>query len=125
MFYNHMGVTVWVGSNRGLKTFVFGKENDISLFLYTPDICQDSTWTRKAETRVTDVLGPCDERVRKLAELAGPATCIQHEPSQLESWVSASGRVLVLGDAAHPLPVGISLFICNLPSISCPKPGAS
>ncbi|KAF7371321.1 FAD-binding-3 domain-containing protein [Mycena sanguinolenta] len=101
-------VTVWVGSNRGLKTFVVGKENDISLFLYTPDTCPESAWTREAEIKITDVLGPCDERIRKLAELTGPATCIQHEHSQLESWVSESGRVLVLGDAAHPLPPGAS-----------------
>jgi len=28
------------------------------------------------------------------------------EPYQLESWVSESGRVLVLGEAAHPFPPG-------------------
>ncbi|KAJ6483232.1 hypothetical protein C8R45DRAFT_931850 [Mycena sanguinolenta] len=88
VFYHHLGVsrmTVWTGPNRGMRAFVvarlrfvvallLGNEQDISLFLFTPDICQDSTWTREAETKITDVLGPCDKR----------------------------GRVLVLGDAAHP-----------------------
>ncbi|KAF7371324.1 FAD-binding-3 domain-containing protein [Mycena sanguinolenta] len=106
VFYHHLGMTVWGGPNRGLRTFVVGNEQNVSLFLYTPDSCQDSTWTREAEMKFTDVLGPCDERIRNLAELTGPATCIQREPSQLESWVSESGRVLVLGDAAHPFPPG-------------------
>ncbi|KAJ6451297.1 hypothetical protein C8R45DRAFT_91468 [Mycena sanguinolenta] len=107
VFNHHLGMTAWIGPNRGLKTLVVGNEQDISLFLFTPDSCQDSTWTREAETKITDVLGPCDERIRKLAELVGPATCVRHEPpSKLESWVSESGRVLVLGDAADPFPHG-------------------
>ncbi|KAF7371325.1 FAD-binding-3 domain-containing protein [Mycena sanguinolenta] len=109
VFYHHLGMTAWLGPNRGLKTLVVGNEQDISMFLFTPDSCQDSTWTREAETKITEVLGPCDERIRKLVELAGSVACIQHEPpSKLESWVSKSGRVLVLGDAAHPFPPGAS-----------------
>ncbi|KAJ6483244.1 hypothetical protein C8R45DRAFT_299961 [Mycena sanguinolenta] len=108
IFYHDSGLTVWSGPSRGLRAFVVGNEQDISLFLLTPDICQDSTWTREAKTKITDVLGPCDEQIRKLAELAGPAICIRDDPPsfKLESWVSESGRVLVLGDAAHPFPIG-------------------
>ncbi|KAJ6483245.1 hypothetical protein C8R45DRAFT_1215119 [Mycena sanguinolenta] len=99
VFYHHLGMTVWTGPNRGrhlvysvlkadihsndagLRAFVVGNEQDISLFLFTPDICQASTWTQEAKTKITDVLGPCDEQIRKLAELAGPrSACDMIQP---------------------------------------------
>jgi salicylate hydroxylase len=99
-----------------------GKENDISLLIYTPDSPQDGTWTQETEKQITDALGPCEEQwvdrmefqqhayllsILKMAALAGPATCLQiKQHYDLESWVSKSGRVLALGDAAHPFPVG-------------------
>ncbi|KAF7371319.1 FAD-binding-3 domain-containing protein [Mycena sanguinolenta] len=111
VFYHHLGMTIWIGSNQGIRTFVvasltFGNEQDITLFLYLRNGSHTSTWTQEAEMKITDLLGPCDEHIRKLAELAGPATCVQHELSKLESWVSRSGRVLALGEAAHPFPYG-------------------
>ncbi|KAJ7123109.1 hypothetical protein C8R44DRAFT_160970 [Mycena epipterygia] len=96
---------VSVGSNRGAITCATGKEENIALWLYTPDSTQDGTWTEEAERKLTDVLGPCDSEMRKLAALAGHATCVQiQDCHQLESWVSESGRILVLGEAAHPFP---------------------
>ncbi|KAF7345825.1 FAD-binding-3 domain-containing protein [Mycena venus] len=107
LFCSYLGCTVWAGPNRGLTTFNVGKDNDISLLLYTPDNSQDGTWTENAEKKITDVLGSCDEHIRKIAALAGPSTCLQiKQPCELESWISESGRVLVLGDAAHPFPPG-------------------
>ncbi|KAJ7890898.1 hypothetical protein B0H14DRAFT_2689037 [Mycena olivaceomarginata] len=99
VFCHYLGVS--------LTTFSVGKENDISLLIYTPDSPQDGTWTQETEKQITDVLGPCDKHILKMAALAGPATCLQiKQHYDLESWVSKSGRVLVLGDAAHPFPVG-------------------
>lgn len=44
--------------------------------------------------------------------LSGPATCVQIKNHyELDSWVSDSGKVVVLGEAAHPFPV------CNLASV--------
>ncbi|KAJ6451307.1 hypothetical protein C8R45DRAFT_1223882 [Mycena sanguinolenta] len=106
VFYHYLGMTIWTGSNQGIRTFVVGNEQDITLFLYLRNGSHTSTWTQETETKITDLLGSCDEHIRKLAELAGPATCVQHERSQLESWVSQSGRVLALGEAAHPFPYG-------------------
>ncbi|KAJ7766973.1 hypothetical protein DFH07DRAFT_938604 [Mycena maculata] len=101
-----LGGTVWMGSGRGSMTCNVGKADDITLWVYTPDEPQDGGWTAKAEKNLADVIGTCDEQIRKLAALAGQATCVEiKKPYQLESWVSESGRVLALGDAAHPFPV--------------------
>ncbi|KAJ7730989.1 hypothetical protein DFH07DRAFT_1065847 [Mycena maculata] len=108
VFYNgELTATVWMGSGRGSMTCNVGKADDITLWVYTPDGSQNGTWTEKAEKNLADVVGPCHEQIQKLAALAEQATCVQiKEPYQLESWVSESGRVLVLGDAAHPFPPG-------------------
>ncbi|KAJ7810000.1 hypothetical protein B0H14DRAFT_2524449 [Mycena olivaceomarginata] len=106
-FYDDIGSSVWCGSNRGAWIFPVGGENDLGLWLYTPDSTQDGSWSEEPEKKLMDVLGKCDERLRKLAALAGPAICVQlKNPYPLESWVSESGRVLVLGEAAHPCPPG-------------------
>ncbi|KAJ7695758.1 hypothetical protein B0H17DRAFT_426680 [Mycena rosella] len=104
-FYEYPASTVSMGSNSGSITCAVGTENDISLWVYTPDSSQDGTWTQEADKKLPDVLGPCDAKIRKLAALAGSANCVQSQDHhELESWVSASGKVLVLGEAAHPFP---------------------
>ncbi|KAJ7488100.1 hypothetical protein FB451DRAFT_1226419 [Mycena latifolia] len=105
VFYEYPRGTVELGSNRGAMTCPVGSENDIMLWVYTPDSSQDGTWTEEAEQKITDVLGPCDAQIKHLAALAGPATCVQiQDRYELDSWVSESGKVLVLGEAAHPFP---------------------
>ncbi|KAJ6505352.1 hypothetical protein C8R45DRAFT_1209128 [Mycena sanguinolenta] len=105
--YDDIGSSIWVGPNRCAWIFPVGRENDLALSLYTPDSTQDGTWTEAPEKNINDVIGNCDIRLKKLASLAGPTTCIQlKKPYALESWVSKSGRVVVLGEAAHPSPTG-------------------
>ncbi|KAF8195306.1 hypothetical protein K438DRAFT_1827229 [Mycena galopus ATCC 62051] len=105
--FDDLGSAIWVGPNRAAWIFPVGKENDLALSLYTPDNNEDESWTEEPEKKLTDVLGECDVRIRKLASLAGPATCVQiKQPYALESWVSESGKVVVLGEAAHPFPPG-------------------
>ncbi|KAJ7823426.1 hypothetical protein B0H14DRAFT_2826750 [Mycena olivaceomarginata] len=97
----------WFYDDIGAYSCFQGGENDLGLWLYTPDSTQDGSWSEEPEKKLMDVLGKCDERLRKLAALAGPAICVQlKNPYPLESWVSESGRVLVLGEAAHPCPLG-------------------
>ncbi|KAJ7502600.1 hypothetical protein B0H11DRAFT_2274728 [Mycena galericulata] len=109
----HM-VTFWMGPNRGAQAFLAGKEEDVVFWVYTPDTPQDGAWTRPAERKITEVLGTCDPLITRLAALAGPATCLQiKNHSKLRSWVSASGKVLLLGEAAHPFPI-ISLHTYSI-----------
>ncbi|KAJ7621283.1 hypothetical protein FB45DRAFT_138959 [Roridomyces roridus] len=97
----------WSAPNRAAKTLAVGKDGDISLVLYTPDGSENSAWTEEAEIKLPDVLGPCLDWTRKLAGLAGPAAGIPIKRYyELESWTSESGRVLAIGDAAHPSTPG-------------------
>ncbi|KAJ7699583.1 hypothetical protein B0H17DRAFT_1196206 [Mycena rosella] len=101
-FYEYPS-TLQLGSNRGAITTSMGTEGDIMLWVYTPVIGQNDTRTQELDMKLTAVLGSCDPQIRKLAELAAPASCVQiQDRYELDSWVSQSGRVLVLGDAAHP-----------------------
>ncbi|KAJ7254971.1 hypothetical protein B0H12DRAFT_1233240 [Mycena haematopus] len=103
--YDDIGSSIWVGPNRSAWIFPVGGERDIAISVYTPDSTQDGTWTEPAEKKITDVIGKCDIRLKKLVALAHDVTCVQiKDPYTLESWVSESGRVVVLGEAAHPAP---------------------
>ncbi|KAJ6509748.1 hypothetical protein DFH09DRAFT_1198750 [Mycena vulgaris] len=84
-----------------------GTQNDIALVVYTPDNAEDGGWAEDTQRQLTDIIGPCGPQLQKLAALAGPPICVQiRDRYELESWVSESGRVLVLGEAAHPFPAG-------------------
>ncbi|KAJ6561942.1 hypothetical protein B0H19DRAFT_1143097 [Mycena capillaripes] len=107
LFYDDLGSTIWAGSSRGLMTCPVGTAKDMSISLYTPDCSQDGTFSEASERNIIDVIGPCHPEIQKLIALAGSATCVQiKDHYELESWVSESGKVLVLGDAAHPSPPG-------------------
>ncbi|KAJ7687833.1 hypothetical protein B0H17DRAFT_1069413, partial [Mycena rosella] len=102
-FYESPASTLELGSNRGAITSSVGTEGDIMLWVYTPSAIGAST--QEPDAKLTDVLGSCDPQIEKLAALAAPATCVQiYDRHELYSWVSESGRVLVLGGAAHPFP---------------------
>ncbi|KAK7043476.1 FAD-binding-3 domain-containing protein [Favolaschia claudopus] len=99
-------VTFSMGSNRGAQAFIAGKDKDVVFWIYTPDTSEDGSWTQVAEKGISHVVGHCDPLIQRLANLAGPPTCVQIKNHQeLQSWVSDSGKVLVLGEAAHPFPV--------------------
>ncbi|KAJ7166045.1 hypothetical protein C8R46DRAFT_293641 [Mycena filopes] len=107
-------VSFSMGSNRGAQAFLAGKDEDVVFWVYTPDSAQDGTWTDPAQLQISNVLGLCDPLIKRLAALSGPATCVQiKNHRQLESWVSQSGKVVALGEAAHPFPI-ISLHTYSI-----------
>ncbi|KAK7042173.1 FAD-binding-3 domain-containing protein [Favolaschia claudopus] len=107
LFDAQPGCTLWLGSNRGVRTFPVGQEHDVSMLIYTTDSSQDGTWIQEAEKKLPDILGPCNEYLRNMAQSTGIATCVQiKEHCKLDSWVTESGKVVALGEAAHPLPPG-------------------
>jgi len=107
MFQDGIITSIWMGPNRAAIVCLAGEAEDVSLWVYTSDSSQAGSWKDEAGIAITNVLGSCDARLQKLAALAGPATCVEiKKPYELESWVSSSGRVLALGQAAHPFVAG-------------------
>ncbi|KAF8181905.1 hypothetical protein K438DRAFT_1840626 [Mycena galopus ATCC 62051] len=105
-FYDDIGSTIWVAPARAAWIFPVGGSNDLALSLYTRDSDpEQDSWTEIPEKKLAEVVGESDIRLQKLFKLAEPPTCVQLKtPYTLESWVSESGRVVALGEAAHPSP---------------------
>ncbi|KAF8207946.1 hypothetical protein K438DRAFT_1575465, partial [Mycena galopus ATCC 62051] len=84
-----------------------GRDEDVVFWVYTPDSGEEGTWTKPANgiSRISSAAAiHCP--IERLATLAGPATCVQMKNHyELKSWVSKSGKVLLLGEAAHPFPI--------------------
>ncbi|KAF7297002.1 FAD-binding-3 domain-containing protein [Mycena indigotica] len=108
--YNH---SAFFGANRA--AFVYSVGDNLSCCIYSPEDGPTS--------KITDILGPvCDSGIRSLALVADSSNkslhssgrpLQEHEP--LQSWVSESGRVVVLGEAAHPFPAGaVNSYACAL-----------
>ncbi|KAF7310326.1 FAD-binding-3 domain-containing protein [Mycena indigotica] len=107
-FYEFPESTVSMGSGVGAVTDM-DENRDLFFFLYTPSpaLAHSGTWTAPAPASMAEVIAdaPSDGPLKLLASLAGPTIALPYTtPYDLESWVSESGRVLALGEAAHPLP---------------------
>ncbi|KAJ7689581.1 hypothetical protein B0H17DRAFT_634236 [Mycena rosella] len=98
-------VNVFMGHNRAAKVSIAGKDEDVLVGLYTPDSSEGGTWTEEAARDIQEVVGSSNNLLEGLAAHAGPSSCVQiQDHSELDSWVSKSGKVAVIGEAAHPFP---------------------
>jgi salicylate hydroxylase len=112
-------------------TVIFqGGSDDFAVHIYVPHDGSDMTWHEKASVaNILPLLGDAEPRsapfpslprvwltsrglfrMEKLAKLATPPACISmKDVPELENWVHDSGRMVLVGDAAHPLPVSTPL----------------
>ncbi|KAF7297003.1 FAD-binding-3 domain-containing protein [Mycena indigotica] len=117
--YSHCA---FFGSNRG--AFVYSVGEDLSVCIYMSRLFLDG---QPSGLKISDMLGSaCDSAqvIRCIVSIADtvdddkvqPPLCRplqEHEP--LQSWVSESGRVVVIGEAAHPFPAGaVYSYACAL-----------
>nr|GAT57597.1 FAD/NAD(P)-binding domain-containing protein [Mycena chlorophos] len=110
VYTDHGNVAFW-GDERA--AVVLHIRDEISVCFMSPDANQPN---------ISAALGPhCDAGLRQLAAWADTNTT--HPPvimesrayDALDSWVSESGRVVVLGEAAHPFPLSsIQTYACAL-----------
>ncbi|TFK61683.1 FAD/NAD(P)-binding domain-containing protein [Pluteus cervinus] len=98
----------WWGDGRIVLTYPIAKTHDIGMYVYGPWDGQESTWDKTVSARgMHEILSNCEIRLRKLGRLAEPPTCVNsREYADLEEWVHESGRLVLIGEAAHPLPAG-------------------
>ncbi|EIW83799.1 FAD/NAD(P)-binding domain-containing protein [Coniophora puteana RWD-64-598 SS2] len=100
------GVFVWMGDNRTFTCYPAGKDYFALHYSHMPESQPEGFFASKEE--LLSVLGDADPRIRKIVSFAGPT--ISRIPAKivdpLEQWVHPSGRLVLVGEAAHPLPFG-------------------
>ncbi|KAH9913453.1 FAD/NAD-P-binding domain-containing protein [Epithele typhae] len=106
-------VFTWYGSGHGAMGFpmiaVTG-EDAFALYAFAPRT-EGHLWPYVCEIdECLEALGDSDPRLRQLVKHSSYITCvpIAGRPS-LEEWIHPDGRLLCIGEGAHPTPVG-SLF---------------
>ncbi|KAA1467204.1 hypothetical protein DENSPDRAFT_832197 [Dentipellis sp. KUC8613] len=99
---------VWFGDKHCALCFPIAKGEDCALYLYTPDTGSSDDWGElvSAGDLASHATG-AEQRLQKLARLAHHTTRQQlREWPDLDDWVHESGRLVVIGEAAHPFPPG-------------------
>ncbi|KAG6915296.1 hypothetical protein DXG01_012274 [Tephrocybe rancida] len=107
----------WFGDGHSVLGFPIGDGSEFGLFIYGPggDVDYGTQWDYQASQEdIDDVLSTAEPSLskpaaslQKLGKLAERATCTTARAHpELEEWVHQSGHMVVLGEAAHPLPPG-------------------
>ncbi|KAG6885635.1 hypothetical protein C0993_012053 [Termitomyces sp. T159_Od127] len=100
----------WFGNGRAVLGFPLGGKEEFALFVYGPEDGFESNWTEPAPLDgMRKCLASSEMRLQKLGELATHASCVpvqDFKALEEEEWVHESGRLLLIGEAAHPYPPG-------------------
>ncbi|KAF8224334.1 FAD/NAD(P)-binding domain-containing protein [Tricholoma matsutake] len=108
-FYNrpYISMFCFFGNSRLALGYPLGGTPEFGILVYGPADGRGGSWDDERAPRqaIEHVLESCEPRLRKLARLARPPVCVPVvKYPHLEEWVHDSGRMLVIGQAAHPLP---------------------
>ncbi|KAI0812477.1 hypothetical protein BC629DRAFT_1589237 [Irpex lacteus] len=96
--------TMWGGkSYAGYACIARG---EFTFLLYLPEDKTEPYWYQHVEpAELTKLMGNVTPILRKIVESASIITCSRLcEPPQVKPWIHPEGRVLLVGDAAHPFP---------------------
>ncbi|KAF9231523.1 hypothetical protein BU15DRAFT_90889 [Melanogaster broomeanus] len=108
----HDTMFMWVGHNASAIGFRVGGKDEFALHLWVqptkPNLGDHDCWSADIDVKeMRRQLGHCEPRLIKLAQRASSPARIQVKiVPPLENWVHRNGRILVIGEAAHPLPAG-------------------
>lgn len=103
---------VWLGNNRSAVAFRMGGKDEFALHLWVPPtqrgLSDDDCWRGSLDlTEMRRQLGDCEPRLLKMTKLAATPARVQVKMvPPIEDWVDEHGRMVILGEAAHPLPAG-------------------
>ncbi|KAF7354631.1 3-hydroxybenzoate 6-hydroxylase 1 [Mycena sanguinolenta] len=96
---------IWMGDNRCAFGFPIGNNYSFSIYWPDTDVSLDAFegWNVYCPTSILD-LSPYDDRVRRLFTMMPTAQRVKYVlRDRVEEWVDHSGRMLLVGEAAHPL----------------------
>ncbi|KAJ6544315.1 hypothetical protein B0H19DRAFT_299590 [Mycena capillaripes] len=95
---------IWMGDNRCALGFPIGKEYSFSIYWPDEEVADaPEGWDVHCSTSILD-LTPYDERVRRLFTMVPTAQRSKYVVrDRVEDWVDRSGRMVLIGEAAHPL----------------------
>ncbi|RDB26397.1 6-hydroxynicotinate 3-monooxygenase [Hypsizygus marmoreus] len=98
----------WFGNDHSVLGFPIGDGSEFGLYVYGPNGHRGGTWdTTASVSDLEGILSTAEPRLRKLGALANKPTCVNVRTfPTLEQWVHAAGRMVLIGEAAHPLPPG-------------------
>ncbi|KAI0064950.1 FAD/NAD-P-binding domain-containing protein [Artomyces pyxidatus] len=100
---------VWFGHRHASLFFpIVSLTRDCAFYFYGPDdeAAREGWGDVLSSEQVTPYFDTAEPRLRKIATLASPSRIRVTERVLLEDWVHDSGRLLVVGEAAHPFPPG-------------------
>ncbi|KAK1985289.1 FAD binding domain-containing protein [Colletotrichum cereale] len=102
------GVHMWVGDNRHVMTYTIAAGQSFNMVLSHKDHRDPSTWQAKPQAEILREMRAefqgWDSQLTKIIELIDTTSkwpLMAGVP--LENWVADSGRLVILGDAAHAM----------------------
>ncbi|KAF8155324.1 hypothetical protein K438DRAFT_1687424 [Mycena galopus ATCC 62051] len=100
----HSTLFVWLGNGRSTVGYPVGGNEDFAIFGFMPYTTEGGPWdgltkiVEESEPRLQQVIFPlCAESLLR-------QPIMECEP--LEDWVSQNGRLVLVGAATHPIPLG-------------------
>ncbi|KAJ6473162.1 hypothetical protein C8R45DRAFT_407999 [Mycena sanguinolenta] len=96
---------IWMGDSRCAFGFPIGNDYSFSIYWPDTDVTFDAPegWNIYCATSILD-LSSYDDRVRRLFTMMPTAQRVKYVlRDRVEEWVDHSGRMLLVGEAAHPL----------------------
>ncbi|KAI0636308.1 FAD/NAD-P-binding domain-containing protein [Trametes polyzona] len=101
------GVFVAFGEGRAIVAYPVHGTEDFAFQFYGPDENSQGKYGDAPSVSVPDIARPLDPRLSDIVNNARKAVRVsirQHE--DLEDWVHDDGRLVLIGEAAHPFPPG-------------------
>ncbi|TFK18772.1 FAD/NAD(P)-binding domain-containing protein [Coprinopsis marcescibilis] len=98
----------WFGNGKSVLAYPVGGSEEFAIMVYCPVDGNEATWEDKAPLAgLQKILMDAEPRVQKIAKAAAAPACVPvSRYPEPEDWVHDSGRLVLIGEAVHPLPPG-------------------